>query len=76
MVVVEQPSEGAPPIGKGPWITSPFSARQEVGSTFQPYAAADISMTRATAPARRSGSHMARTDEEPPVTWNPASEFA
>ncbi|MGC2410873.1 MAG: hypothetical protein WA441_12985 [Methyloceanibacter sp.] len=46
----------------GGWTTSPFSARQDIGSTFHSLAAAAISMTRAAAPARRSGSHIARTE--------------
>ena len=57
-------------------ITSPFSAWQDAGSTPHSFAAAVISMTRATAPARRSGSHQAGTEVEPPVTWNPSSGLA
>ncbi len=45
----------------------PFSARQEFESTFQVAHAADTSILRAAAPARRSGSQAPRTDVEPPV---------
>src|SRR5205823_3999722 len=52
----------------GPCITTPFAARHELGSTFQVCAAADTSMVRAVAPARRNGSQLPRTDVEPPVS--------
>src|SRR5881397_1217102 len=52
----------------GPCITTPFAARHELRSTFQVWAAADTSMVRAVAPARRNGSQLPRTDVEPPVS--------
>ena len=59
----------------GTWITAPFSARQDVGSTCHVRAAAATSIVRAVAPARRSGAQAVRTDVEAPVAWNPRSAF-
>src|SRR5207253_3159403 len=40
------------------------------------HAAADTSMVRAVAPARRNCSQLPRTDVEPPVSWTPKSGSA
>ena len=53
------------------WRTSPPCAWQDAESTFQRFAAAAMSMVRATAPASRSGFHAARIEVEPPVAWMP-----
>jgi hypothetical protein len=55
------------------WITTPLSARQAAASTCHSAAAADTSMARAVAPARRIGSQDARTAVDPPVAWSPAT---
>src|SRR2546427_5508224 len=51
----------------GTWITAPRSARHVARSTFHVCAAAVTSMSRAVAPALRSGSHELRIALLPPV---------
>ncbi|TMA11749.1 MAG: hypothetical protein E6J89_06785 [Deltaproteobacteria bacterium] len=51
----------------GLWITQPFSATQSCGLTFILSAPAAISIVRAAAPARRTGTPTLRTLELPPV---------
>jgi hypothetical protein len=53
------------------WITIPFPVVQEAGSTFHPAAAAETSISRAAAPALRSGSQDWRTEDDPPVLIRP-----
>ncbi len=53
------------------WTTEPFSARQDPGSTPHRAAAAPTSISRAAAPALRSGSQDCRTLDEPPVLIRP-----
>ena len=53
--------------------TTPCCARHVDGSTFQRWAAAMTSMTRAVAPARRNGTYIARIAVEAPVICTPMS---
>ena len=57
-------------------MTTPFSARQSLAATPHVSAAAEISMLRAVAPARRSGSQKPRMEVEPPVAWKPIRGLA
>src|SRR3989442_15103587 len=57
------------PVGR--WRTTPRSAVQSSGETFQYRAAASTSMIRAAAPARDSASNVQFTDQLPPVSMSP-----
>ncbi|PYP94374.1 MAG: hypothetical protein DMD34_08845 [Gemmatimonadetes bacterium] len=55
----------------GTCSTVEFRARQASRGTFQVSAAAAISISRAAAPALRSGSNPVRTLRLPTVNWSP-----
>src|SRR5438445_12215088 len=52
-------------------MTEPFSARHAERSTYHSLAAAEISISRAAAPALRRLSYEVRTLRLPPVSWSP-----
>jgi len=55
------------------WITTPLSTTHSEVGTPKPSAAAETSIARAAAPARRIGSQASRTLVLPPVPWTPSS---